>query len=138
MEHYEALLKEYQGAVDSFSKAYTAAKTDEEQKLVLTEKSPLWDKLVPRFFELAEKSPNDPVAVAASLLRLRLASLPLPGRLVFGLDDTPTKRYGPKVQGAGIHHNPTPGPTGQQFLYGHVWVTRSLQRPAWCWRRSRR
>ena len=26
------------------------------------------------------------------------------------LDDTPTKRYGPKVQGAGIHHNPTPGP----------------------------
>ena len=39
------------------------------------------------------------------------------------LDDTPTKRYGPCVEGAGIHHNPTPGPAGQKFLYGHVWVT---------------
>ncbi|MEZ6064590.1 MAG: hypothetical protein R3B90_02530 [Planctomycetaceae bacterium] len=26
----------------------------------------------------------------------------------------PTKRYGPKVQGAGIHHDPTPGPTGKR------------------------
>ena len=43
--------------------------------------------------------------------------------LLFGLDDTPTKRYGPKVEGAGIHHNPTPDPADQKFLYGHVWVT---------------
>jgi hypothetical protein len=49
--------------------------------------------------------------------------LPLGKRLVFALDDTPTKRYGPKVEGAGIHHNPTPGPADQKFLYGHVWVT---------------
>ena len=41
------------------------------------------------------------------------------------LDDTPTKRYGPKVQGAGIHHNPTPGPAGSKFLYGHSWVVLS-------------
>ena len=39
------------------------------------------------------------------------------------LDDSPTKRYGPKVQLAGMHHNPTPGPSGSEFLYGHVWVT---------------
>jgi hypothetical protein len=44
------------------------------------------------------------------------------GRLVVGIDDTPTARYGPCVEGAGIHHNPTPGPAGEQFLYGHVWV----------------
>ena len=44
-------------------------------------------------------------------------------RLLFALDDTPTKRAGPLVEGAGIHHNPTPGPSGQKFLYGHVWVT---------------
>ena len=44
-------------------------------------------------------------------------------RLLFGLDDTPTPRYGPKVQGAGIHHNPTPRSAGAKFLYGHVWVT---------------
>jgi hypothetical protein len=30
------------------------------------------------------------------------------------------------VEGAGIHHNPTPGPAGQKFLYGHVWVTLAL------------
>src|SRR3954470_6084562 len=32
------------------------------------------------------------------------------GRLTFALDDTPTKRYGPHVQGAGVHHNPGPRP----------------------------
>jgi hypothetical protein len=44
-------------------------------------------------------------------------------RLVFGLDDSPTRRYGPCVEGAGVHHNPTPGPADQRFVYGHVWVT---------------
>jgi DDE superfamily endonuclease len=48
----------------------------------------------------------------------------LPGkRLLLGIDDTPTKRYGPHVEGCGIHHNPTPGPAGQKFLYGHNWVS---------------
>ncbi len=42
--------------------------------------------------------------------------------LRFAIDDTPTARYGPCVQGAGIHHNPTPGPAGEKFVYGHVWV----------------
>jgi hypothetical protein len=62
-------------------------------------------------------------AVATLLLGEAIRRVPLPERLVFGIDDTPTKRYGPNVQGAGIHHNPTPGPTDQKFLYGHVWVT---------------
>ena len=44
-------------------------------------------------------------------------------RLLFALDDTPTPRYGPHVQGAGTHHNPTPGPAGEKYVYGHVWVT---------------
>jgi hypothetical protein len=44
-------------------------------------------------------------------------------RWLFAIDDSPTKRSGPCVEGAGIHHNPTPGPTHQRFLYGHVWVT---------------
>jgi DDE superfamily endonuclease len=43
-------------------------------------------------------------------------------RLVVAIDDTPTPRYGPKVEGAGVHHNPTPGPAGEQYVYGHVWV----------------
>jgi hypothetical protein len=44
-------------------------------------------------------------------------------RLLLAIDDSPTARYGPCVEGAGIHHNPTPGPAGQKHLYGHVWVT---------------
>lgn len=44
-------------------------------------------------------------------------------RVLLAIDDSPTKRYGPQVQGAGIHHDPTPGPTGNAFCYGHVWVT---------------
>ena len=54
-------------------------------------------------------------------------------RLLFALDDTPTRRYGRKVQGAGIHHNPTPGPADQTFLYGHVWVTLAWLAPHRLW-----
>src|SRR5688572_12766723 len=39
-------------------------------------------------------------------------------RFLFAIDDTPTKRYGPHVEGAGIHHNPTPGPAEQKYVYG--------------------
>jgi hypothetical protein len=46
-----------------------------------------------------------------------------PKRLVAAIDDSPTARYGPCVEGCGIHHNPTPGPAGEQHVYGHVWVT---------------
>jgi hypothetical protein len=30
------------------------------------------------------------------------------------------------VQGAGIHHNPTPGPAGSSYIYGHVFVVIGL------------
>jgi hypothetical protein len=54
-------------------------------------------------------------------------------RVLLAVDDSPTKRYGPHVQGAGIHHNPTPGPADQKYLYGHIWVTISLvaRHPLW-------
>ena len=62
-----------------------------------------------------------------SLLLHSVLQVVNPGdRFLFAIDDTPTKRYGPQVQGAGIHHNPTPGPAEQKYLYGHVWVTLSL------------
>lgn len=72
-------------------------------------------------------------SVAARLFSLLLARLPSGGRLLLALDDTPTKRYGPKVQGAGVHHNPTPGPADAKYLYGHIWVTLSwiLRHPLW-------
>ena len=72
-------------------------------------------------------------SVATQLLALLLRVLPLAERLLLVIDDSPTKRYGPKVEGADIHHNPTPGPADQKYLYGHIWVTISLalRHPKW-------
>jgi hypothetical protein len=72
-------------------------------------------------------------ALAERLLRLLLVHVATDQRLLVAVDDSPTKRYGPQVQGAGIHHNPTPGPADQKFLYGHIWVTVSLvlRHPLW-------
>lgn len=71
--------------------------------------------------------------LAETLTVLIARQLPLGERILLALDDTPTKRYGPKVEGAGIHHNPTPGPAGHEHLYGHVWVTVAwvLRHPVW-------
>jgi hypothetical protein len=54
-------------------------------------------------------------------------------RIKLALDDTPSQRYGPHVEGAGVHHNPTPGPSNQPFLYGHNFVTLALlaDHPDW-------
>ena len=43
-------------------------------------------------------------------------------RITVGMDDSPTSRYGKHVEGAGVHHNPTPGPADGEWLYGHNWV----------------
>jgi hypothetical protein len=70
----------------------------------------------------------------ATVLFSRLRQSIDPGeRWLFAIDDTPTQRYGPCVEGAGIHHNPTPGPTHQRHLYGHVWVTLAwlVRHPSW-------
>jgi len=71
--------------------------------------------------------------IATQLVALVLRILPLPKRLLLVIDDSPTKRYGPKVEGADIHRNPTPGPADQTYLYGHIWVTISLavRHPKW-------
>jgi len=54
-------------------------------------------------------------------------------RLTLAIDDTPTQRFGPCVQGAGIHKNPTPGPAGDKFVYGHLWVSLAAvaKHPRW-------
>jgi hypothetical protein len=74
------------------------------------------------------------VDIVASVLFSHLRRTIAPGqRWLFALDDSPTQRYGPRVEGAGIHHNPTPGPTHQRHLYGHVWVTLAwvVRHPLW-------
>jgi len=69
-------------------------------------------------------------------------------RVLLAIDDSPTKRYGPHVEGAGTHHDPTPGPTSHPFCYGHVWVTLAvvvrhrwwgtIGLPIWSWLYVRR
>jgi hypothetical protein len=74
------------------------------------------------------------VRTFAALLFSRLRGSAEPSdRWLFALDDTPTQRYGPQVEGAGIHHNPTPGPAQQRWLYGHLWVTCAwvVRHPHW-------
>jgi hypothetical protein len=57
-----------------------------------------------------------------AVLDLTIRRVPIGERLTLALDDTPTKRHGPKIEAAGRHHNPTPGPSGSRTLYGHNWV----------------
>jgi hypothetical protein len=74
------------------------------------------------------------VGLLAGVLFGRLRDRLAPGdRWLFALDDTPSKRYGPWVEGAGVHRNPTPGPSRHTFVYGHIWVTLAwvLRHPCW-------
>ena len=43
------------------------------------------------------------------------------GRWKLALDDSPTPRYGRKVEGANVHHNPTPVKRGCTVTTGSVW-----------------
>jgi hypothetical protein len=54
-------------------------------------------------------------------------------RILLAMDDSPTSRYGRHVEGAGVHHNPTPGPADGEWLYGHNWVALAwlVRHPAW-------
>jgi len=72
-------------------------------------------------------------SVASILFRIAVKVIAPGDRLLLAIDDTPTKRYGPKVEGAGVHHNPTPGPADQKYVYGHVWVTLSWVVRHGCW-----
>jgi hypothetical protein len=55
------------------------------------------------------------------------------GHLTMVVDDSPTRRYGPQVEGAGVHRDPTPGPAGGDWLYGHNWVSLCLLVPRGMW-----
>src|SRR5205085_9064763 len=74
------------------------------------------------------------VPTCAGLLFRDLCGSIGPGpRWLLALDDTPTQPYGPCIEGAGLHHNPTPGPAQQEFFYGHIWVTTAwiVRHPQW-------
>ena len=72
-------------------------------------------------------------SLAIRMVALLLKHLPRQQRILLAIDDTPTKRYGPKVEGAGLHHNPASSPDDQKWIYGHVWVTLAwvVRHPRW-------
>ena len=72
-----------------------------------------WD----RFYDVLSSVGRQSREISEVVLRLVVAKLdPGPGgRITLAIDDTPEKRYGRHVEGAGVHHNPTPGPAGGEF-----------------------
>jgi hypothetical protein len=79
-----------------------------------------WDRFYDCLISVGRTSVKLAVAVL-SLVVQKLAS-GLGDRILLGMDDSPTSRYGRHVEGAGVHHNPTPGPADGEWLYGHNWV----------------
>jgi len=77
-----------------------------------------------------KKAADIAARLLTTVVKPLVAGLP---RITMALDDTPTQRYGPFVQGTGIHHNPTPGPANAPHVYGHVWVVLALLavHPSW-------
>ena len=84
-EQYKALQEKWQTAQKEFQKAFGEAKTQEERRKVFDEKYPKPEKFAPRFLELAEKNPKDPVAVDALVWVLNFAS-------AYGPTDKPRKK----------------------------------------------
>jgi hypothetical protein len=79
-----------------------------------------WD----RFYELLQSVGKGAASLMVPLLTLLLKKFD-PGEAGYwtlAIDDSPTKRFGPCVEAANIHHNPTPGPGDGNWLYGHNWV----------------
>ena len=79
-----------------------------------------WD----RFYDCLASVGRTSGKLSTAVLGLVLQKLAptLSKRIVLGMDDSPTSRFGRHVEGAGVHHNPTPGPADGKWLYGHNWV----------------
>ena len=79
-----------------------------------------WD----RYYDLLQTIGRCVPKLATAVLYLVICALPSSGtrRITVAIDDSPTPRYGPHVEGAGVHHNPTPGPADGEWLYGHNFV----------------
>jgi hypothetical protein len=90
-----------------------------------------WDRFYDCLISIG-RSARQIATVVLGLVVMKFAPGP-DERIVIGLDDSPTPRYGRHVEGAGVHHHPTPGPADGEWLYGHNWVTLAWLRthPLW-------
>jgi len=79
-----------------------------------------WDRFYDCLISVGRTSQKLAAIVLGSVVQKFVPGLT--DRILIGLDDSPTARYGRHVEGAGVHHNPTPGPADGEWLYGHNWV----------------
>ena len=75
-QQYQAVLDEYQKAMQSFSQAYSKAKTQEERNKLFQEKYPDRGKYSERFLAIAEKHIDDPAGIDALVWALQLGVTP--------------------------------------------------------------
>ena len=90
-----------------------------------------WDRFYDCLISVGRQS--CPLARAVLTMVVRKFDPGPGGRFLLGVDDTPTQRYGRHVEGAGVHHHPTPGPAEGEWLYGHNWVTLACLVPHPLW-----
>jgi hypothetical protein len=83
-----------------------------------------WDRFYACLYSVGRRVRSLGVPVLVAVLR-RFDPGPH-GHLTVAVDDSPTRRYGQKVEGAGVHHHPTPGPADSEWLFGHNWVSLCL------------
>jgi len=90
-----------------------------------------WDRFYDCLISVGRTSGKLATALLGFLVQKFAAGLG--DRILLGMDDSPTARYGRHVEGAGVHHNPTPGPADGEWLYGHNWVALAwlASHPAW-------
>lgn len=79
-----------------------------------------WD----RFYELLQSLGKNAASLMLPMIMFAVSKFDPgeEGHWTLTIDDSPTKRFGPCVEAANIHHNPTPGPGDGDWLYGHNWV----------------
>ena len=90
-----------------------------------------WDRFYECLISIGRQSRQ--LATAVLTMVVRKFDPGPDGRWLLGVDDSPTQRYGRQVEGAGVHHHPTPGPADGEWLYGHNWVTLAclVRHPLW-------
>ncbi len=90
-----------------------------------------WDGFYDCLISIGRQSQT--LALAVLTLVVRRFDPGPEGRFLLALDDSPTSRYGRHVEGAGVHHHPTPGPADGAWLYGHNWVALAMLQthPLW-------
>ena len=88
-----------------------------------------------RYYYLLGSVGRKTPAIARALLRILLKRLPAMVRVRrwSSPSTTPPPSGTGRTLRAGKYHNPTPGPAGSKFLYGHVWVclARLFRHPLW-------